>query len=899
MRLPAVAMAASFAAGIALGLWWPGLRTASSPVGLRWLAAGSFLLIVISFVLVRWEKLLFSALCALCVWGVLGWLGAAIAQQPRPGNFVLNALQSNQIDLHVPLRWRVQLLDEPSRLSWGWRYELALKAVEFQGKIVPISGGLRLSYAPQQGDGSLAALHAGDTFWVVTQARLPQVYRDAGAFDRRAYLTEQNIELVATLRAPELIESVEHRRPTLNDRLARVRAKLRGEVDALFPDSPDEAGILRAMLLGDRTFIDRREAIDFQKTGVFHVLVVAGLHVAAFAAFLYWAGRKLRFSVKRTAVLTLIALATYVVLVEQRPPVLRAALMAAVIVIAGCFFRRLDLLNSAAVAALILLVANPLGLRDSSFQLSFLAIGCIGGLGIPWLDRTVQPYARALRGWRDVTRDAAHPPKLAQFRIDLRSFDAWVSAIAPSALAPFATGAFPQVLRFTFRFWELFLLTLVLQIGMLPILASDFHRVTLAGPLVNLIAVPLTGLIVPLGFAALFAALLWRSFGFLVAVPLRWAVALLLRSVEWFAHFPRWSYRIPGPPAWIVVLFFVAAVALAVCVRYDSRGWRRLGIAFMAALLAIAAVIAIYPFSPTWTPGQLELNVLDVGQGDSLFLVSPKGHTLLIDGGGAFSGFQAKTDHNAPDPGEEAVSPYLWSRGFKRVDTVALTHAHQDHAGGLLAILENFNVGALWIGRQVSAPALQRLEGEAKERDIPIIHESRGTPFVWDGVELQFLWPETSSGESGPSAKNDDSLVLHLRYGDRSMLLPGDAEQQSEREILGENSAQALHADILKVGHHGSTNSTTPDFLAEVRPEVGIISVGEDNPYGHPSAELLARLREAHVRTLRTDRNGAIQVLTDGRSLKISCFAGCPGISGAESLAQRPSPESQQSDEQK
>jgi ComEC/Rec2-related protein len=165
------------------------------------------------------------------------------------------------------------------------------------------------------------------------------------------------------------------------------------------------------MLLGDRSFVERDEAIDFKKTGVFHVLVVAGLHVSALALFLYWLGRKLRLSRSVTMVFTLTLLFAYVAVIEQRPPVLRAALMTAIVVLGGFFYRRLDVLNSAAIAALVLLVARPLAVRDSSFQLKFLAIGCIAGLAAPWLERNVRPYAKALRGWRDVTRDAAHEPR--------------------------------------------------------------------------------------------------------------------------------------------------------------------------------------------------------------------------------------------------------------------------------------------------------------------------------------------------------------------------------------------------------------------------------------------------------------------------------------------------------
>jgi competence protein ComEC len=271
----------------------------------------------------------------------------------------------------------------------------------------------------------------------------------------------------------------------------------------------------------------------------------------------------------------------------------------------------------------------------------------------------------------------------------------------------------------------------------------------------------------------------------------------------------------------------------------------------------------------------LKVTILDVGQGDSLFVVSPNGKTMLIDGGGAFGGFSGQELQVAPDPGEEAVSTYLWSRGFQELDVVALTHAHQDHIGGLTAILENFRVGRLWLGREVASPALAKLESLAREKKIPIARESRGQSFSWDGVNGEFLWPETSPNDIASGAKNDDSLVLQLHYGSRAVLLPGDAEGQAERKMLVENSENALRADVLKVGHHGSKDSTMPEFLAAVHPAIAVISAGEDNPYGHPNKELLERLEQAGVRILRTDRDGAVHVLTDGQGMEITCFLTC------------------------
>jgi competence protein ComEC len=210
---------------------------------------------------------------------------------------------------------------------------------------------------------------------------------------------------------------------------------------------------------------------------------------------------------------------------------------------------------------------------------------------------------------------------------------------------------------------------------------------------------------------------------------------------------------------------------------------------------------------------------------------------------------------------------------------VALTHAHQDHLGGLIAVLENFRVGRLWIGREVASPTLAKLEELARAKKIPIEHEIRGKTFAWDGVEGEFFWPEMPSTETASAAKNNDSLVLRLRYGNRTILLPGDAEKEAERAILAESDEHSLQADVLKIGHHGSKNSTMPDFLAAVRPRVAIISAGEENPYGHPSPELLERLEAAGVRVVRTDRDGAVQVRTDGVHVEVSCFVTCPELS--------------------
>jgi competence protein ComEC len=754
MRLPAVAIAAAFACGIVLGLHPAVARNAASLILLFSSFVSIAVLVLSGILFVTIGRLFPAAAASLLSWVLLGFLGVCIAEQPRDGDHVISLVEQGRLPLKTPLRWYGHLRDEPTRLPWGYGYEIELSGVEFGEALHPARGGLRLSITSHPEGAPPPELHAGDEVAVLSEAKRPQVFRDEGAFDRRAYLAQQDIDLVAILRAPELIERISSPTPTIGTYLARARRRLRDEIDELFAGTPQTAGMLRAMLLGDRSFVDRAEAADFQKTGVFHVLVVAGLHVGALAFALYWVGRRLRLSRMWTMLFTLTMLSAYVAVVEQRAPVLRAAMMAAIVVLGGFFFRRLELLNSAAVAALILLAARPFALRDSSFQLTFVAIGCIAGLALPWLEKTVQPYVRALRGWRDVTRDAAQEPRAIQFRIDLRSLAQWLSSRLPSRLGKPTGGAIVGGLSLAFRVWELLVVTMALQAGMLPLMARDFHRMTLSAPLVNLAAVPLTGVVVPIGFLTLVTGLVLPTLGRLFAAPLAWLTGLLLHVVQWFAHFPRWSYRIPGPPFWLIVLFFAVAILLAAEMRLKHPLRKTMIWGSCVVFIACALTIAVYPFGEKWTKGRLELTVLDVGQGDSLFVVCPAGRTLLIDGGGAFGGFAGREERNGVDPGEEAVSPYLWSRGFQKLDVVALTHAHQDHLGGLTAILDNFRVAKLWIGREVSSPGLARLEELARERKIPIEHEIRGKSFSWDGVDGEFLWPQTAPEEIATSAKN-------------------------------------------------------------------------------------------------------------------------------------------------
>jgi competence protein ComEC len=296
---------------------------------------------------------------------------------------------------------------------------------------------------------------------------------------------------------------------------------------------------------------------------------------------------------------------------------------------------------------------------------------------------------------------------------------------------------------------------------------------------------------------------------------------------------------------------------------------RRRQLAAFAATVATLAIVIVHPFPPWLTTGQLEMTVLDVGQGESIFLAMPGGQTMVVDGGG-LPDFRNPTD--APprrppiDIGESVVSPYLWSRSIQELDVVAVTHADEDHLGGIPALLRNFEVAQLWLGEGTFGPEYQAIEDLAHKRGTQVRRLREGQSHSLGGTRIEVLGP------SWPPAavRNDQSLLLRLSYGAHRFLLTGDMEAGRERALLAAGLLRP--SDILKVAHHGSRSSSQETFLRAVKPVFAVVSTGPDNFYGHPHEVVLERLARARATVLRTDQQGLISITTDGRRLSVDTF---------------------------
>jgi competence protein ComEC len=394
MKLPALRILVAFAAGIGVAERWPAAPKLWAVVaGLGILVGG-----ILAAGFLSWRGSVAVAwVFALVAWTAIGGLASSVERVAVPGNHIARLIAVGRVDPSVPLRWRGRLREDPLTLPWGQRFQIDLEQVGSSGAALSTSGGLRVNFYPGPRVAEPpAGLRAGDRVEILVKARPPRDYLDPGAFDVKGFLARDKIDVIGSLRSGELLQLVDRPSPTVSQRWARTRGSLLARLDSLFAEHPERGAVARAMLLGDRSFVDSSVVLAFQKTAAYHVLVVAGLHVGALVIFLWWVGKRLRFSMLAIRVMTLLALTAYVGIAQDRPPILRAALMAALYLCARPLFRRVELLNTIAVAALILLIWKPSSLGDSSFQLSFLAAAVIAGLALRWMERSSAPYRAGL-----------------------------------------------------------------------------------------------------------------------------------------------------------------------------------------------------------------------------------------------------------------------------------------------------------------------------------------------------------------------------------------------------------------------------------------------------------------------------------------------------------------------
>jgi competence protein ComEC len=743
-------------------------------------------------------------------------------------------------------------------------------------------------------------LEAGSRLRVLVRLRQWRGYKTPGSPDFNEFLELKGYDLKGVVKSPLLIEKLEggHINPLLA-LLYRLRLRAMHAIDSSF--KPRVAGTLKAMLLGNRYFLDSRVAERLREGGVFHVAVISGMQVGIIAwAMLGWQPKLKRRRPLR-ALAAILALWGYAAMVGMSPPVARAALMLSVGLIGPTLFRRPISLNGLALAAFLMLAMKPALVADPGFQLSFIAVAAIVALALPLIERL-----RQIGQWRP-SAQTPHPPRCGPWLKGFAEALFWDQRAADremgrspisykldkSPAARLLSGARLQpIIRNTAA---LLITSACIQVTMLPLMAVYFNRAVPVGILLNVASGLLTAAIV-LGSSA---ALIMVPISQLLASKLSAAVSLahdiLVNSVEPFSHIRYATFRIPhfeGPGTIVYLVHFILIAMLAVLID----GWRpvdnilparvssgvpapamKRAVLVLAALLA-SSIIAMRPFSQP-PRGRLLVHFLDVGQGDSSLVIFPGGTTMLVDGGGDLGLDCGPGDDNQQEPldadfgddsrgvGEVAVSRFLWSLGLTRIDYVLATHSDRDHIGGLLSVIENFEVGQVVFGPiPASDPAFEALRRAAQRERVPIGSVSAGDRFQIEGVRMEILWPPRPANPK-QITENNDSVVLRLCHGSVAIMLTGDIELEAERGLI--ESRAELRADVLKVPHHGSRNSSWPQFIDLVKPKLAIVSAGERNRFGHPHRETIERYLSCGAQMLQTYSHGTVTIESDGVDIKV------------------------------
>ena len=665
----------------------------------------------------------------------------------------------------------------------------------------------------------------GDKVMLQGEFRKGSKQRNTGGFDYQLYL--KSIHIYGTLKVENYKKISSDNANWFEKSMNDIKLVISQNIENLLEEQ--EQQIVKGLILGDTTALDEELKEKFQIANISHVLAVSGMHIIYIIMgiemfFKKWLGKRY------VKYVVIIGLVFYMALTGYTSSIVRAGIMGMMNIVAFLVYRKNDIWTSIAISLGIILIQNPYAITGVGLQLSYL-----GTIGIILFNKSIKQYFDNIK-WIKNNISIKRSKRISQIVENLK---------------------------------DMIAVTLSAQLMILPVMLYHFNMIGIYFVITNILVSIVTGPIMFLSVIFVFSSFIQLQISQFISIFLSLGIKCFIQ-ISNLANLPFSKIYIPTPSILFIIIYYIAILIgnqiyriytsqyinptktrvknLIALVKYKlyekkkkirkmyqkilrERNVKAFVLRTYKVIFLMIFVIGIYQF-----PRNLEIHFLDVGQGDSCFMITPNHKTILIDGGGSTS--------NTFDVGKDTVIPYLLDKGYTKLDYVFISHFDQDHVGGILPVLEEFKIGQIFISKQEEKSKNYETFLElVKQKNLKVLEVKAGDKIKIEDVIFHILWPNEKQIEE--NRLNNNAIVMKLQYKSFSMLFTGDIEEVAEKKILDtyKNHLDMLKATVLKVAHHGSKSSSTEEFLKAVNSKVAIIGVGENNMFGHPNNAVLERLQ--------------------------------------------------------